>query len=122
MDEESLSKFTDGADEELTHTKNYEEGRIGEDINQECDLLEIFDLAGTANEEQMASKPKKGQLPTLFERSPVDFIKGVGSESAGEVEGARIKIRTGNTAILRAVRLSHLKFSIFNIFTPQKAK
>ena len=92
MDEESLSKFTDGADEELTHTKNYEEGRIGEDINQECDLLEIFDLAGAANEEQMASKPKKGQLPTLFERSPVDFIKGVGAESAGEVEGARIKI------------------------------
>jgi superfamily II DNA or RNA helicase len=92
MDEESLSKFTDGEEEELSNTKNYEEGRIQEEFNPGNDLLAIFDLAGTANDREHTARPKPGQLPTLFEKSPVDFIKGVCAESAGEAEGARMKI------------------------------
>ena len=76
MDEEALSQgLHSGEEEESRNTERYENGTPAEAVSSEMSFFETL----MSEEDSTPTKPQayKGELPTLFESSPDDFVRGV---------------------------------------------
>lgn len=79
MDEEARRRFTTGEDEEEQNTEKYESGQInneGEAMNAMLQLMENIAAEHKAN----PSDTKIKTLPTLFDKSPGDFVETLAKE------------------------------------------
>ena len=76
MDEEALAQgLYSGADEEARNTEHYENETPKEEVTKERDFFEAL----MSEEDSSPSAPQayKKELPTLFESSPDDFVRGI---------------------------------------------
>ena len=90
MAEEALSKFVDAGSEEITQTKAYEEGNAPSASAGEIGgMMSQSDLLDAINNNELAEikgeSPKRKKLPTLYEKSPSDFVMGVCKESGSDL-------------------------------------
>jgi hypothetical protein len=100
MAEEALSKFNEAGEEESTNTQNFESGKI----DQEMDVDSFFAMLSSAEVRDEAvpkSAPNKRKLPTLFEKSPSDFVVNLAREAkleAKAIDSDQVAIKM-NTAL-----------------------
>ena len=85
MDEEAASRFADSDSEEATYTQKYEENSLQDDP---CDLINLLseqesvDQSNTSKSKTIAYRKS---LPTLFEKSPGEFVEGICKEAGIQV-------------------------------------
>lgn len=86
MAEEVTFRFSSAAEEETTYTEKYENqaiDRVDDDINP-LDALFADMAAEPAEDESEDAKYERKPLPTLFEKSPLDFVKWVCKEAPND--------------------------------------
>ncbi|MEY4630031.1 MAG: hypothetical protein RIQ81_151 [Pseudomonadota bacterium] len=92
MAEEAMAKFVEGEEEEVQNTSAYEEGRIDQvdDVDPLLAMLANPDFAAAAAKTDGVNRRR---LPTLFEKSPSDFILKLAKEAKLDV------VEADNTAV-----------------------
>jgi hypothetical protein len=99
MAEEAMAKFTEASEEELRNTTQYEEGKVGAEPDMDS-FLAMLSNPEFAKEASHTKSLNKRPLPTLFEKSPSDFVVSLAKEAKLEVAGVeneRVAIKMNNT-------------------------
>lgn len=99
MDEEAMAKFSESGMEEAANTEKYETGQVESDLEAGTFLALMASAAAVGNETSSAT-PTRRMLPTLFEKSPSDFVTNLAREAKLDVDatdGSKIVVRMNNS-------------------------